>query len=326
MAMMFRAAGLAFGLALGAWLGPVAAQGAYPSRPITIVVTAAAGGSNNFVARVLGDRLAESLQQPVVIENVPAANGSVAATQVARSAPDGYTLMMAVDSTLTVNPHLYPKLNYDAAKDFAPISIITRIPMVVVAGANTQAKSLQELIALAKANPGKMNYASTGIGSALHIGVELLKLMTQIDIVHVPYRGTPGALTDLAGGRIDMLIISQTSSKPLADQGKAKLLAIAAPARSPLIPDVPTTAEAGVPGYEVSSWFGLFAPAGTPQPIIDLLAREVKKASTDPRFIGPLMQQGMEIVADSPEEMRVEMEKTSKKWGDVIKATGVTLQ
>jgi tripartite-type tricarboxylate transporter receptor subunit TctC len=155
--------------------------------------------------------------------------------------------------------------------------------------------------------------------------VELLKLMTKTDIVHIPYRGTPGALTDLAGGRVDMLIISQNSSRPLREAGKAKLLAIAAPQRSSQIPDVPTTAEAGLPGYEVSSWFGLFAPAGTPQAVIDLLSSEVKKAAVDPRFVSAMTQQGMEIVASSPEETKEAVAATSKKWGDVIRATGVTL-
>jgi tripartite-type tricarboxylate transporter receptor subunit TctC len=301
------------------------AQDSYPAKSIQLVVTTAAGGANDLVARALAERLSESLRQPVVIENQPAGNGGIAAGQVAKAAPDGHTLMMLVDSTLTVNPHLYRNLAYDALRDFAPISVVTRLSLVLVTNTAVKAESVKELIALAKANPGKLTYASTGLGTQLHVGMELFKLMTGTDVLHVPYRATTAAMADLMGGRIDVVLIGLSSAKAQADGGKIRVLAIAAPQRSPLLPQVPTVDEAGVPGYEVSSWFGLLAPAKTPQSVVERLSREVKKAAADPRFIAALAPQGMEIVASSPQEMSAAMQATSKKWGDVITATGTTI-
>jgi tripartite-type tricarboxylate transporter receptor subunit TctC len=315
----------AAGAALLLWAASAPAQEMYPAKPIHLVVTTAAGGANDLVARALAERLAESLRQPVVIENQPAGNGGIAAAQVARATPDGHTLVMVVDSTLTVNPHLYRNLAYDPFRDFAPISAVTRLSLVLVTNTTTKAADVRELIALAKASPGKLNYASTGIGTQLHVGMELFKLITKTDIVHVPYRATTAAMADLMGGRIDMVLIGQSSAKALVEGGKLRILAIAAPRRSPLMPDVPTMAEAGVPGYEVSSWFGLLAPARTPPGIIERLAREVSKAAADPRLVAALAPQGMQILASSPEETLAAMRADSKKWGDVIAATGITV-
>ena len=312
---------------LGAMLfaGIASAQEQYPSKPIQFVVTTAAGGANDLVARTLAERLSESMRQPVIIENQPAGNGGIAAGQVARAAPDGHTLMVVVDSTLTTNPHLYRNLAYDPFRDFTPISTITRLPLVLVINPSVKADNVRDLIALAKANPGKLNYASTGIGTQLHVGMELFKLMTKTDIVHVPYRATTAAMADLMGGRIEMVLIGLSSAKAQVETGKLKILAIASPKRSPLLPNVPTADEAGVPGYEVSSWFGLIAPAKTPQHIIDRLASEVKKAASDPRFIAALAPMGMQIVASSPTEALQAMHADSKKWGDVVKAAGITI-
>jgi tripartite-type tricarboxylate transporter receptor subunit TctC len=316
---------IAFGLTLGMLPLRAIAQEAYPSKPIRLVVTTAAGGALDLVARNVAERLSESMGQPLIIENLPAGNGSVAAGQVAKSNPDGYTIMMSVDSTLTVNPHLYKNLPYDAFSDFAPVSVVTQLSLVLVTGAASKAKTVQELIAHAKANPGKLNYASTGVGTQLHIGMELFKLVTKTDIVHVPYRGTTGAMADLMGGRIDMVLIGQSSAKAQAEAGKVRILGIAALKRSPLMPDVPTMAEAGVPNYEVSSWFAMLAPAKTPRAIVDRLADEIKKAAHHPKFITALTTQGMEIVAGTPEHMAEAMKTTSKKWSDVIVATGTTI-
>jgi tripartite-type tricarboxylate transporter receptor subunit TctC len=308
------------------WLaGSVRAQDSYPSKPIHLIVTTAAGGAGDLVARAVADRLSESMRQPVIIENQPAGNGGIAAGQVAKAAPDGHTLMTVVDSTLTINPHLYRNLAYDPFRDFAPVSMITRLPLVLVTSNSVQAKSVRELIELARANPGKLNYASTGVGTVLQIGMELFKLMTKTDIVHVPYRATTTAMADLMGGRIDLILIGQSSVKPLMEAGKLKVLAIASPQRSPLMPEVPTLEEAGVPGYEVRSWFGMLAPARTPASIVDRLAREVKKAAVDPRFVAALAPQGMQIIASSPEEMQTAMQADSRKWGEVIAATGTTI-
>src|SRR6516165_8585763 len=304
---------------------PVGAQELYPSKPIHLIVTTAAGGAGDLVARAAAERLSESMRQPVIIENQPAGNGGIAAGQVARAAPDGYTLLSLVDSTLTINPHLYRNLPYDPFRDFTPVSIITTLPLVLVINAGVQGNTVRELIALAKANPGKLNYASTGVGTVLHIGMELFKLMTKTEIVHVPYRATTTAMADVMGGRIDMILIGQSSVKPLMEAGKLRVLAIASPRRSELMPEIPTLEEAGVPGYEVRSWFGLLAPAGTPQGIIDRLSGETKKAAAEPRFVATLAPLGMQIIASSPADMRAAMEADSNKWGELIAATGITI-
>lgn len=301
------------------------AQDGYPSRPIQLVVTTAAGGALDLVARTLSDRLSEALGQPLVIENQPAANGSVAAGQFVDAAPDGHRLMMVVDSTVTINPSLFKSLKYDPFKDFAPVSLVTRLALVLISNPGVKADSLKGLIDLAKANPGKLNYASTGVGTQLHIGMELFKLMTATNIVHVPYRATTGAMADLMGGTIDLVLIGLSSAKAQVEGGKVRAYAIAAPQRSPLLPELPTSAEAGLPGYEVQSWFGMFAPARTPQPIIDRLSQAIKAASSNPKFIAALEPQGMQIVASTPEEMARAMRDDAKKWGDVIRQTGVTI-
>jgi len=279
--------------------GAVHAQDSYPSKPIQLVVTTAAGGALDLVARTVADRLSASMHQPIIIDNQPAGNGSVAAGQFAKAMPDGHTLMMVVDSTVTINPHLY-----------------------LVGNPAVQAHNLQELIALAKANPGKLNYASTGVGTQLHIGMEMFKLMTKTDIVHVPYRATTSAMADLMGGRIDLVLIGLSSAKAQVETGKLRAYAIAASQRSLLMPEVPSADEAGLPGYEVRSWFGMFAPAKTPPGVIERLSREIKKASTDPKFVEALTPQGMQIIASSPEEMAQAMSEDSKKWADVIRETG----
>ena len=301
------------------------AQDSYPSKPIQLVVTTAAGGALDLVARTVADRLSASMRQPVIIENQPAGNGGVAAGQFVKANPDGHTLMMVVDSTVTINPHLYRNLNYDPFRDFVPVSIVTRLPLVLLSHPGVNANNLKELIAFAKANPGKLSYGSTGIGTQLHIGMEMFKLMTKTDILHVPYRATTAAMADLMGGRIDLILIGLSSAKAQVEGGKLRAYAIAAPQRSTLMPDVPSADEAGLPGYEVRSWFGMFAPARTPQSVVDRLSSEIKQASTDPRFIAALAPQGMQIVASSPSEMAQSLRDDYKKWGDVIRETGTTI-
>ena len=292
------------------------AQESYPSKPIQLVVTTAAGGALDLVARAVAERLSESMRQPVIIENQPAGNGSVAAGQFAKAPPDGHTLMMMVDSTVTINPHLYKNLNYDAFRDFAPVSVVTRLPLVLIGSPTVQAGNLRELIEFAKANPGKLNYASTGVGTQLHIGMELFKLMTETDIVHVPYRATTAAIADVIGGRIELVLVGLSSAKPQIDGGRLRAFGISSPQRSSLLPDVPTMDEAGLPNYYVYSWFGMFAPAKTPQHIVERLAAEIQKAAKDPRFIATLVPQGMQIVASSPQDTLTAMRNDSKRWGE----------
>jgi tripartite-type tricarboxylate transporter receptor subunit TctC len=313
-------------LGIGLFSGPSAhAQDNYPWKPIQLVVTTAAGGALDLVARTVADGLSASMRQPIIIDNQPAGNGSVAAGQFAKAIPDGHTLMMVVDSTVTINPHLYRHLNYDPFRDFAPVSIVTRLPLMLVGNPGVPARDLQELIAYAKTNPGKLNYASTGVGTQLHIGMEMFKLLTNTDIVHVPYRATTSAMADLLGGRIDLALLGLSSVKAQVESGKLRAYAIAAPQRASLMPDIATADEAGLPGFEVRSWFGMLAPAKAPQSVIDRLAREIKRASVDPKFVAALAPQGMQIVASSPEEMAQAMREDSKKWGDVIRQTGTTI-
>ncbi len=297
----------------------------YPSRPIRLILPQPAGGAVDLIARALGDRLSEQMRQPVIVENQPGANGGLAAGQVARSAPDGYTLFMAVDTNLVVNPSLYPNLAYDPFRDFRPISIIAKVYLVLVASSKVEANSVQELLTFARANPGKLNYASIGLGTQAHLGMELLKMMTRTDITQVSYRGTAPAMTDIAAGVVDVMFTGPPSAMALAAGGKGKLLAVASPRRSSLMPQVPTVQEAGVPGYELSGWFGLLAPARTPQTIVDRLSSEVSKAVADPKLKDRLTEQGLDVVGSSPGDMLAVMTADTKKWGEVIAATGAKI-
>ncbi len=294
----------------------------YPSKPIRLVLPQPAGGAVHLIARTLGDRLSYALRQPVIVENQPGANGGLAAGQVARAAPDGYTLFMAVDTNLVVSQNLYPNLAYDPFRDFIPISIIAKVYLVLVASSKIEATSVQELLAFARAHPGKLNYASIGLGTQAHLGMELLKIMTKTDITQVSYRGTAPAMTDIAAGVVDVMFTGPPSAMALAAGGKGKMLAIASPSRSSLMAQVPTMQEAGVPGYELSGWFGLLAPAKTPQHVVDRLASEVKTAVADGKFKDRLGEQGLDVVGSSSAEMLAVMTADTKKWSEVIAATG----
>jgi tripartite-type tricarboxylate transporter receptor subunit TctC len=242
-----------------------------------------------------------------------------------RSTPDGYTLFMAVDTNLVVNPSLYPNLTYDPFRDFIPISIIAKVYLVLVASSKIEANSVRELLTFARANPGKLNYASIGLGTQAHLGMELFKMMTKTDITQVSYRGTAPAMTDIAAGVVDVMFTGPPSAMALATGGKVKMLAVASPERSSLMPQLPTVQEAGVPGYELGGWFGLLAPAKTPQSIVDRLAAEVRKAVADPKLKERLTEQGLDVFGSSSEEMLAVMRADTKKWGEVIAATGAKI-
>jgi tripartite-type tricarboxylate transporter receptor subunit TctC len=297
----------------------------YPSRTIKLILPQPAGGAVDLIARSLGERLAEQMHQPVIVENMAGANGSLAGAAVARAAPDGYTLMLAVDSNLVINPSLYNNLNYDPFRDFAPISVIARLHMVLVANPKVEARNVRELIAYAKTHPNKLNYAGIGIGSAMHMGMELFKFETKTDINHVSYRGTAPAMTDVVAGVVDLMFTGPPSAKSMSEGGKLKLLAVASPQRMPSMPDIPTVSESGVPGYEMASWFGLLAPAKTPKDIVDRLSREVTKAVNDARFSDRMAAQGLQVVGGTPEEMLATMKADTRKWADLIKATDIRI-
>jgi tripartite-type tricarboxylate transporter receptor subunit TctC len=303
----------------------VRAEEPYPSKRIRLILPQPAGGAVDLIARALGDRLSESMRQPVIVENMPGANGGLAAGQVAHATPDGHTLFMAVDTNLVVNPSLYPNLAYDPFRDFIPISIIAKVYLVLVASPKVEINSVQELLAFARANPGKLNYASIGLGTQAHLGMELLKMMTKTDITQVSYRGTAPAMTDIAAGVVEVMFTGPPSALALAAGGKVKILAVASPTRSQLMPQVPTVQEAGVPGYELSGWFGLLAPAKTPQSVIDRLSSEVKKAVADARLKDRLTEQGLEIFGSTSAEMLAVMTADTKKWSEVIAATGAKI-
>lgn len=297
----------------------------YPSRPIKLILPQPAGGAVDLIARALGERLSEQMKQPVIVENMPGANGSLAGAAVARSPADGYTMMMAVDSNLVINPSLYNNLNYDPFRDFAPIAVIAQLHMVLVANPKVEANNVRELIDYAKAHPNKLNYAGIGIGSAMHMGMELFKFATKTEINHVSYRGTAPAMTDVVAGVVDMMLTGPPSAKSMSEGGKLKLLGVAAPKRMALLPDVPTISEAGVPGFEMAGWFGLLAPAKTPKPIVDRVSAEVSKAVHDPRFIDRMRTVGLEVVGSTPEAMHATMQADTARWSALIKATGIKI-
>ena len=302
---------------------PCGAEDYYPSRPVKLVVPQPAGGAVDLIARALADRLAEQMGRPFIIENMPGANGSLAGGNVARSPSDGYTLLLAVDSNLVINPSLYQTLTYDPFKDFAPISIIARLNMVLVANPKISANSVKELIAYAKAYPNKLNYADLGIGSAMHMGMEQFKFMTKTEINRVSYRGTAPAITDVVAGNVELMLTGPPSAKSMSEGGKLKVLAVASPERMALMPDVPTVAEAGVPGYSMASWFGLLVPAKTSKSIVERLSAEAKTAVNSQIFKDRMKSVGLEIDGGTPAAMLETMRSDTQRWAELIKATGI---
>jgi len=311
--------------ACAALAAPCGAEDHYPSRPVKLVLPQPAGGAVDLIARALADRLAEQMGRPFIVENMPGANGSLAGGNVARSPSDGYTLMLAVDSNLVINPSLYHTLTYDPFKDFAPISIIARLNMVLVANPKVSANSVKELIAYAKANPNKLNYAEIGIGSAMHMGMEQFKFMTKTEINRVSYRGTAPAITDVVAGNVDLMFTGPPSAKAMSEGGKLKVLAVASQERMALLPDVPTVAEAGVPGYTMASWFGLLAPAKTSKSIVERLSAETKTAVNSQIFKDRMKSVGLEVDGGTPAAMLETMRSDTQRWAELIKATGIAI-
>ncbi|ODU97639.1 MAG: LacI family transcriptional regulator [Bordetella sp. SCN 68-11] len=257
--------------------GTASAQDTYPSRPVRIVVTLSAGSQGDILARLVGEKLGQSLGQPVIVENRPGAGGTLAAAFVAAAAPDGYTLLMTANGH-AINPALYDKLRFDTAKDFRGVSLVAVVPSVLVTSPSVPARNVSELISLLKANPGKYNYASPGVGSAGHMATELFNLDAKVEATHVPYKGTPEALTDLMGDNVQYFFAPLGATLPLVNTGKVKALAVSTTARSAALPNTPTVAESGLPGFQYDFWYGLVAPAATPKPIIDRLASDIQKA------------------------------------------------
>ena len=314
----------ALGLVLFATAG-VSAQD-YPSRPVTLIVPYAAGGGNDVMARIVAEKMSKSLGQQIVIENKGGAGGSIATRQVAKAAPDGYTLGLGGTGTHAINPTLYPNVGYDPRKDFAPVGLIATSALVVLVNTTVPVKTIGELIALAKRDPGKLNYASAGVGSGIHLGAELFATMAGVKLTHIPYKGSSPALTDLIGGHVAIYFSSLPPAIALIKEGKVRALAVTGPARSPLLPDLPTVAEAALPGYESVLHYGIVAPAGTPRPIVNKLNAAMQAALAEPEVRERIIADGAEPLPGTPEDYATDIDREETKWSKVVKVSGAKVE
>jgi tripartite-type tricarboxylate transporter receptor subunit TctC len=318
----------AFGLAPAALMavsfihaGAAAAQN-YPAKPIRLIVPQSAGGSTDLVARPLAQRLGEALGQTVIVDNRPGAGSTIGTDLVAKSAPDGHTLL-AVAASFSMSPSLYQNLPFDPVRDFAPISLLSSLPNILVVHPSLPVKSVKELVALAKARPGQLNFGSSGMATGTHMSMELLKHMTGISMVHVPYKGGAPSITALLSGEVQVTLATISTALPHVKAGKLRALAVSTARRSAAAPEVPTIAESGVPGYDYASWIGLLAPAKTPQPIIARLNAEAVKALQTPEMKAILAVEGSEPVGNSPAEFAAIMQTEVARWMKVVKAAGI---
>jgi len=319
----FKAAAIALMFALALAFGPGVHAQNYPNRPMRIVVPYPAGGGIDIIARAIANQLTQRWGQPVIVENRPGSGTIAAAEGVARSAPDGYTLMLTTDATLTINPHLYAKLPYDPVKDFAPVTQLVLLNQLLLANVGVPANTLRELIAYAKANPGKLNYASYGAGSQPHLAMEMLKSQAGIDIVHVPYKGIPQAVPAAIAGEVQLTFSGAASTIAYIKGGRLKALAIGGKARLLLLPEVPTFAESGFPDIPSNAWFGLFVPAGAPREIVMKLHGEITRMFKEPEFNQKeVVAKGYELVASTPEEFAIFLAADSERNARAVKISG----
>ena len=314
-------------VALLAFTLPAQAQSAdYPAKPIRIVVAYTPAGATDILARTVGQKLTDAWGQPVIIDNRPGANGNIGTEYAAKATADGYTLLMVTAGTHGINPSLYRKLGFDAVKDFAPVSLVAMVPNIFVVNNAVPAKDLKEFIAYAKANQGKLNYGSPGNGSTAHLSMELFKTMTGVQMLHIPYKGSAGVLADVIGGQIIATMDNMPPYVPQVKAGKIRALAVSTPRRSPAVPDVPSVAEAGVPGYDSGAWFGLVAPANTPKDIVNKLSRETARILKLPDVSARLADLGAEPVGGTPDQFSAHIKAEIAKWAKVIKDANVELQ
>jgi len=321
------AQGFALGLFVGAlaWLPNAGAQ-EYPTKPIRLVITYPPGGNTDLVGRALALKLGEFMGQQVVVDNRGGAGGVLGSMITAQSAPDGYTIMLGTSAGMVINPLLSRKLTYDPVKDFAPVSMVVIVPQLLVINPQLPVKNVRELIAFAKAKPGYLNAGSSGVGTPNHFGTELLKWLAGVDIVHVPYKGGAPALTDLLGGQIQMAFSSVPAVLPHIKAGRLVALGVGSAKRSPALPNIPTIAEAGVPGYEYTTWYGVFAPAKTPRTLIARLNAEIVKAMETPDIKDRFTALGGDPDPGTPEELRAYMANESAKWAKIIKAANIRVE
>jgi tripartite-type tricarboxylate transporter receptor subunit TctC len=294
----------------------------FPNKPIKLIVPFPPGGPNDIIARVVGQRMSELIKQPVVIENRGGQGGVLGTDAVAKAAPDGYTIGIVSASSLVINPTM-EKVPYDVARDFAPVTLVTTVPEMLVVASNVAAKDMGDLVALAKGQPGKLNFASAGVGGLPHLAGELFKLTAGIDIVHVPYRGAAPAINDLLGQQVQMAFLDLPVILPHIKAGTLRPIALGAPKRAPTSPEVPTTAEVGMPDLLIENWYGMIAPGGTPANIVSLINRAANEAMSDPQVAQKLADQGLTVAGNTPEQFHDYIGAESQKWAKVIKAAGL---
>lgn len=313
-------------LLLALLIGSSASAAEFPDRPIRMVVPFSLGGTTDVIARIVGAKMGEILGQQIIIDNKGGAGGTMGVEEVARAAPDGYTIVMHTSSTAAINVWLYKNLSYDVSKAFTPISLLVTVPNVLVVNSNVAANNVGELLALAKADPGKLNYGSSGNGTVLHLSGELFKNMAGADIVHIPYPGAGPAMNDLLGGHIDMMFDNLPTSIGHVRSGTLRALAVTTRTRAPALPDVPTMEEAGVTGYETYSWSALFAPAGTPQPVMDVLVQAAIKAVQDPEVKARLEELSCTVEGKGPAETDAFWRQQIEFWKPIVEKSGATIE
>jgi tripartite-type tricarboxylate transporter receptor subunit TctC len=313
------------GIALFAAALPGAHAQSWPSRGIRIIVPFAPGGSTDVFARLIGERLQTALGQPVVVDNRAGAGGNIGADAVAKAPPDGYTLLMATTGVMAINNAMYKNLSYDAEKDLKPVIYIASITNVLIVPADSPLKSVPDVIAAAKAAPGKLSFASSGSGSSTHISAELFRLMTGTELLHIPYKGSGAAMPDLISGRVSMMFENMPGVVGYIKAGKVKVLAVTGAQRTPALPDVKTVAESGVPGYESLSWSGIAAPAGTPPEVVARLNREINTILANPEMKQKLTEQGADAVGGTPEAFSAHIARERQKWSKVVRDAAIVV-
>jgi len=299
---------------------------AYPAKPIHLIVPFPPGGGNDTVARALAQELAPDLGQPVVVDNRPGAGGSVGAELAAKAPPDGYTLFLAGVGSHAVNPNVHARLPYDPVKDFTPITLVASAPSVLVVNPGVPARNVAELTAYARANPGRLNYASNGNGSAAQLAAAMYAAMAHVKMVHVPYKGIAPAMTDLLGGEVQLMFGTVVALVPHIQAGKLRPLAVTSRKRSALLPDVPTLAESGFPDYQAGSWYGVLTPAGTPRPIVERLNGAIVRALKQPEVAKRLAAEGAEVIGSTPEEFAAHIKAELARVGEVVRAAGIRIE
>ena len=324
--MPTRKLAIALALALASAVITAARADDYPSRPIRLIVPFAAGGAADSVARILGKRVGEALGQTIVVEDRGGGGGTIGTELVKKSDPDGYTLLLGQSGPISINPGIYAKLSYDPAKDFAPISMTTAYPYIVVVNPALGVKTLAELVALAKSKPGELNYGTAGVGVSNHLATELFDDKAGIRMTHIPYRGTSLAVADLLAGQVQVVFADPVSALAHVRAGTLLALAVTSKERSPVAPNVPTIAESGYPGFDAVAWHGIMAPAGTPVPIVQKLNREIVKALKDPETAGLIEQQAMQIVGSSPETFASFIKQDIAIWKNVARQAKIEMK